>query len=354
MKVYTGGSAAIQDFLVQIPANMLLGKMTFKKTGVVVGEPVFTMSNILEAVTFTETLVDNFKSVQEVMATKIPLSFFNDMSSMGEGAVVHALHVNGEGATAVTTIELMFKIPLAYVGSLDLNSQKYLSCTLDASAVSAVAASFELDSVDIFARQGRAFTNDLIQYKRLNIPDGVLTYEFVPNGPAYVVGGQKGGVSAANIDFVEVSYNTGVTSRSDFYELLAKYYEENETSARYISEKGNITEMAFEATILALEAVGVNSIRIVRKNTDDDTTIICLAKYVSSATDNRVSNGSVTKLVTGEYVPVRNKGEMEMITLLEPMKSYAVAETIKTAVEKTPMVSAAPADGIAAVYAQMK
>lgn len=354
MKVYTGGSAAIQDFLVQIPANMLLGKMVFKKTGAATSEPVSLMSSILGATAFTETLVDNFKSVQEVMATKIPLSFFNDMSSMGEGAVVHSFYTEGEGASAVSVMELMFKIPLAYVGSLDLNSQKYLSCTLDLSAVSAVSGGYALDFVDVYARQGRAFTNDLIQYKRLNIPDGVLTYEFVPSGPAYVVGGQKGGISVANIDFVEISYNTGVTSRVDFYELLAKYYEENETSARYISGAGGITEEAFEATILALEAVGVKSIRIVRKNTDDDTTIICLAKYVSSATDNRVSNGSVTKLVTGEYVPVRNKGEMEMITLLEPMKSYAVAETIKTAVEKTPTTSAVSADGIAAVYAQMR
>lgn len=353
MKVYTGGSLAKQNFLLEIPANMLIGKIRLRLVKATTSfEPVKAISRILNAITFTETLVDNFKSVQEVMATKIPLSFFNDMSSMGEGAVVHSTDVvMSEGGVAGVYADLMFKIPLAYVGSLDLNSQKYLSIDLDFGDLDSLSA--ELVSVEAYARQGRALTNDLIQYKRLNVPQGVLTYQFVPDGPAYVVAGQEGGVSSANIDFVEIAYNTGVTSRADFYELLAKYYEDNEISARFISS-GNEFEGAYESTILALESVGVKSIRIVRQNTEDPTTIICLAKYVSSATDNRIANGSVTKLVTGEYVPAANRGEMELITVLEPMKPYAVSETIKTAVEQVPTTTKVSADPIAAVYAQMR
>lgn len=348
MQIYTGGNATKQSTLVQIPANMLVGCFN-----VAVSDSSSTLdyektvSDILNKSTATLTLVDNYKSVQEVMATKIPLSFFNDLSSMGEGAVVHSVN----GTLTAPAFKIMFKIPIAYVGSLDLNSQKYLRLDLEYSS-----NGIALTSVEIYARQTRALTNELIQYKRLNVPDGVLTYEFVPEGPAYVVAGQSGITSIANIDFVEVAYNTGVTSRVDFFELVAKYYEENEVSSRLISSVQGFSEKLFESTILALESVGVKSIRIVRNNTEDDTTIVCLTKYVSSATDNRISNGDVTKLVTGEYVPNRPavRAEMELISVLEPMKSYAVGQTIKTAVENVPVSSGSDSDPIRAAYAAMR
>lgn len=351
MKVYTGGSSNQQDTLIQTPCNMIIGKVDVSLAASASFDPKAAVEKFLNGSSVTLTLIDNFKSIQEVMATKIPLSFFNDLSSMGEGAVVHS--VNSPTATTSGNMSIMFKIPIAYVGSLDLNSQKYLSVSFDLAkmGVNGLPKGSQI-SLTLYARQGRALTNELIQYKRLNVPDGVLTYEFVPDGPAYVAIGQIGGKSSANIDFVEVAYNTGVTSRIDFYELLAKYYEDNEISARFVSEEGVVSTL-FESTILALESVGVKSIRIIRNNTEDDTTIICLSKYVSSATDNRISNGNVTKLVTGEYVPKSVRPEMELITVLEPLKPYAISETVKAAVSE---VEASPAavNSIAGVYAQMR
>lgn len=351
MKVFTGTNATQFDTLIQTPCNMLIGCVTAPYSGAGVADVKAAVQKFLNASTCTITLIDNYKSVQEVMATKIPLSFFNDLSSMGEGAVVHSV-VSAATESAAGTVKIMFKIPIAYVGSLDLNSQKYLNIGFDFTQ----SMSYGISSVaqlELFARQGRALTNELIQYKRLNVPDGVLTYEFVPDGPAYVTVGQTGGTSSANIDFVEIAYNTGVTSRIDFFELLAKYYEDNEVSARFIAA-GTVSDTLFESTILALESVGVKSIRIVRNNTQNDTTIICLSKYVSSATDNRISNGNVTKLVTGEYVPKANRAEMELITVLEPLKSYAVSETIKTAVAEAEVSPAGGGNTIAGVYAQMR
>lgn len=363
MKIYSNeGDVKRHSFLVQVPANQLLGRV---KSNYSLNSPETSfeefISYFLNGATATITLVDNFKSVQEVMATKVPLAFFNDMSSMGEGAVVHGF--GDKSPDEDNKLDIMFKIPLAYSGSLDLNSQKYLRVDLDFEVSQhrldkpTTGSEYDVNifSVEVYARQTRALTNELIQYKRLNVPDGVLTYEFNPDGGAYIVLGTKGVASAANIDFVELVYNTGVTSRVDFYELLAKYYEENEISSRFVSgfQMRDISTITpgvtpFEASILALESVGVSTIRIVRNNTEDDTTIICLSKYVSSASDNRISNGSVTKAVTGEYVPATPAvvAENQLITLLEPKKPYAVANIISTAVNQLPNI-APTASGVA-------
>lgn len=379
MYVYKNAtSAKSQNFLVQIPANQLIGKLKFSMSQAdnrTASEAKSfsrkAIAEILNKSLVTITLVDNFRSVQEVLATKLPLSLFNDISSLGEGAVVHSLayeqvvassvyvpslgdDVPGEIVPVVSkysysgSMELMFKIPIAFTGSLDLDSNKYLRVDLELSHDDKLT----LNGVEVYARQTSSFTNDAIRYKRLNVPDGVLTYEFVPEGCAYIVNGQANGVNTANVDFVELTYNTGLTSHVDFYELLAKYYEENEISSRLISASENEDlqgEMLFESTILNLDTIGVTNIRIVRNNTDDDTTIVVMDKLVTSASENNSSAGEVVKLASGQYVAANEKvvATEELKQLMTPQKPYAAAITINKmaaeAVVANPAFTARPA-----------
>lgn len=391
MYVYKNAtSAKSQNFLVQIPANQLIGKLKFNLP-VAVAEKFSrsglftrrTIAEILNKSLVTITLVDNFRSVQEVLATKLPLSLFNDISSLGEGAVVHSLYYaqdkfssaldKGVAASESDPVKLpvqseyaysgdmqiMFKIPIAFTGSLDLDSNKYLRVDLELSHDDKLT----LNGVEVYARQTSSFTNDAIRYKRLNVPDGVLTYEFVPEGCAYIVNGQANGVNTANVDFVELTYNTGLTSHVDFYELLAKYYEENEISSRLISASENEDlqgEMLFESTILTLDTIGVTNIRIVRNNTDDDTTIVVMDKLVTSASENNSSAGEVVKLASGQYVAANEKvvATEELKQLMTPQKPYAAAITINKmaaeAVVAKPSVVAKPAAvGIQPISGQM-
>lgn len=372
MYVYKNAtSAKSQNFLVQIPANQLIGKLSFsmsyatsKSASEAKSFSKKSIADILNKSLVTITLVDNFRSVQEVLATKLPLSLFNDISSLGEGAVVHSLGYSQVVSESVSipssvgslgalvgvdkiysysgSMELMFKIPIAFTGSLDLDSNKYLRVDLELSH----SDKLTLDSVEVYARQTSSFTNDAIRYKRLNVPDGVLTYEFVPEGCAYIVNGQANGENTANVDFVELTYNTGLSSHVDFYELMAKYYEENEISSRVVSKSDNEDlqgEMMFESTILTLDTIGVTNIRIVRNNTDDDTTIVVMDKLVTSASENNASAGEVVKLASGQYVAASEKvvATEELKQLMMPQKPYAAAITInKMAAEA---VSAKPA-----------
>lgn len=347
-----------QNFLVQIPANQLVGRLVFGKSAlnvadVAVGFDKKDISDILNHSLVTITLVDNFRSVQEVLATKLPLSLFNDISSLGEGAVVHSVERNFVDGALLGEMEVMFKIPIAFTGSLDLDSNKYLRVDLEL----AFAPVYVLQKTEVFARQTSTFTNDAIRYKRLNVPDGVQTYEFVPEGCAYIVNGQANGKDTANVDFVELTYNTGITAHVDFYELLSKYYEENEISARVISRSSSKDlegEMFFESTILCLDTIGVVNIRIVRNNTNDDTTIVVMDKLVTSASENNSSAGDVVKLASGQYVAANEKvvATEELKQLMTPQKPYAAAITINKMASEAVSVKPAVAVGTPVVAKQ--
>lgn len=323
MKCYTysGSVQTSQNFLLPIPTNTLLGKVHFALNP---GENIaYEIGSFLNKSFVTLTLVDNYRSVQEVLATKLPLSFFNDLSSIGEGAVMHSIMPNG--------VDIMFKIPLAFEGALDLNSDKYIKVEFAFNDFSTASPSSM--SVECFARQGKSMTNDCIQYKRLNIPDGVLTYDFKPNGSAYILSFFEAGQAVANIDFVEYESISGYKSRFDFYELLADYYERNEISARFIYA-GSVASKEYDAEMMSigiLDTVGVDTIKIVRNDTTTDTTIVVLEKLVTKASDNAVTNGSVIKLENGTYVP-NNKVSVNtavLETVFVPQKQYAVANTIR-------------------------
>lgn len=347
-----------QNFLVQIPANQLVGRLVFGKSAlnvadIAVGFDKKDISDILNHSLVTITLVDNFRSVQEVLATKLPLSLFNDISSLGEGAVVHSVERNFVDGALLGEMEVMFKIPIAFTGSLDLDSNKYLRVDLEL----AFAPVYVLQKTEVFARQTSTFTNDAIRYKRLNVPDGVQTYEFVPEGCAYIVNGQANGKDTANVDFVELTYNTGITAHVDFYELLSKYYEENEISARVISRSSSKDlegEMFFESTILCLDTIGVANIRIVRNNTNDDTTIVVMDKLVTSASENNSSAGDVVKLASGQYVAANEKvvATEELKQLMTPQKPYAAAITINKMASEAVSVKPAVAVGTPVVAKQ--
>lgn len=347
-----------QNFLVQIPANQLVGRLVFGKSAlnvadIAVGFDKKDISDILNHSLVTITLVDNFRSVQEVLATKLPLSLFNDISSLGEGAVVHSVERNFVDGALLGEMEVMFKIPIAFTGSLDLDSNKYLRVDLEL----AFAPVYVLQKTEVFARQTSTFTNDAIRYKRLNVPDGVQTYEFVPEGCAYIVNGQANGKDTANVDFVELTYNTGITAHVDFYELLSKYYEENEISARVISRSSSKDlegEMFFESTILCLDTIGVANIRIVRNNTNDDTTIVVMDKLVTSASENNSSAGDVVKLASGQYVAANEKvvATEELKQLMTPQKPYAAAITINKMASEAVSVKPAVAVGTPVVARQ--
>lgn len=347
-----------QNFLVQIPANQLVGRLVFGKSAlnvadIAVGFDKKDISDILNHSLVTITLVDNFRSVQEVLATKLPLSLFNDISSLGEGAVVHSVERNFVDGALLGEMEVMFKIPIAFTGSLDLDSNKYLRVDLEL----AFAPVYVLQKTEVFARQTSTFTNDAIRYKRLNVPDGVQTYEFVPEGCAYIVNGQANGKDTANVDFVELTYNTGITAHVDFYELLSKYYEENEISARVISRSSSKDlegEMFFESTILCLDTIGVVNIRIVRNNTNDDTTIVVMDKLVTSASENNSSAGDVVKLASGQYVAANEKvvATEELKQLMTPQKPYAAAITINKMASEAVSVKPAVAVGTPVVAKQ--
>ncbi len=342
----------------QIPANQLVGRLVFGKSAlnvadIAVGFDKKDISDILNHSLVTITLVDNFRSVQDVLPTKLPPSLFNAISSLCEGAVVHSVECNFVDGALLGEMEVMFKIPIAFTGSLDLDSNKYLRVDLEL----AFAPVYVLQKTEVFARQTSTFTNDAIRYKRLNVPDGVQTYEFVPEGCAYIVNGQANGKDTANVDFVELTYNTGITAHVDFYELLSKYYEENEISARVISRSSSKDlegEMFFESTILCLDTIGVANIRIVRNNTSDDTTIVVMDKLVTSASENNSSAGDVVKLASGQYVAANEKvvATEELKQLMTPQKPYAAAITINKMASEAVSVKPAVAVGTPVVARQ--
>lgn len=323
MICYTNSGAALQqnqNFLLQIPTNMLLGEIHLDST--LTETTVFEIQKFLKTSYVTLTLVDNYRSVQEVLATKLPLSFFNDMSSLGEGSVAHVV-----GADYV---KIMFKIPVAFSGALDLNSDKYIKVEF---SFSKFGDSVTTSSVKCYARQSKVLTNECIQYKRLNIPDGVLTYEFKPTGSAYILDLFGNGDNTSNIDFVELESMSGYKSRLDFYELFASYYEQNEISSRFLfSDDSGVRDVDAEGfTIGVLDTIGVDTIKIVRNDTTTDTTIVVVEKLVTKASDNAVTNGSVVKLENGTYVS-NNKTAVNnavLETIFVPQKQYAVANTIK-------------------------